>query len=113
MDKKNKDQESEKERIRKVLEEELTVAQKRIQELEKTVLKILGVYLTNGSTNLHDLNIAPQLTGINNLTSIWKLQDMTPYGCITIAKTFLISQLTYKVTLVPTVKVNTKELQNN
>ena len=37
---------------------------------------------------------------------------MTPYRCITIVKTFLISQLVYKLTLLPTVKVETKDLQN-
>ena len=62
--------------------------------------------------NLHDLHITLQLTKIDNLISIWKLQDMTPYRCITIVKTCLISQFIYKLTLFPQVTVNTKELQN-
>ena len=49
-------------------------------------IKSLCVYLTNNNTNLHDLNISDQLTKIDNLISIWKLQDMTPYRCITIVK---------------------------
>ena len=58
-------------------------------------IKILSVYLTNNNIHLLDLNITPQLTKIDNLISIWKLQDITQYGCITI-KTFLTSQLIYK-----------------
>ena len=75
-------------------------------------IKISGVYLTNDNTNLQYLNITSQLTRIDNLISIWRLQGMTPYRCITIVKMFLISQFIYTLTLLPTVKVNTKELQN-
>ena len=72
----------------------------------------MGVYLTNDNINLHALNIIPQLTKIDNPISIWKLWNMTPYRCITIVKTFFISQLIYKLYLLPSVKVNAKELQN-
>ena len=75
-------------------------------------IKILGFYLTNNNTNLHALNITPQLIRTDNLISIWKLWDMTPYRNITIIKTFLISQLINKITLLQIVKVNTKESQN-
>ena len=70
-------------------------------------VKILSFYLTINITNLHDLNITPQLTKIDNVISIWKLWEMIPYGHITIVKTLLISQLIYKLTLLPTVKVIT------
>ena len=49
-------------------------------------IKILGVYLTNDNSHVHDLNIIPQLTKIGNLSSIWGLWDTTPYWCIIIVK---------------------------
>ena len=72
----------------------------------------MGVYLTNDNTNLHDLNITPQLTKIDNLISMQRFWYMTQYRHITIVKSFLISWLIYELTLPPTVEVTTKELQN-
>ena len=61
---------------------------------------------------MKQIYITHQLTKVDILISIWKLQDITPYGHLTIVKTFLIFQLIYKLTLLSTVKVNTKELEN-
>ena len=41
---------------------------------------------------------------------MWKLWDMTPYAFITMIKTVLISQFIFKLTLLPTGKINTKDL---
>ena len=65
-------------------------------------LLILGVNVTQSRKDLVEANFPQLLTKIQNVSKIWKMRNLTIYGKILLAKSLLISQLTYKLSLLPT-----------
>ena len=65
-------------------------------------LLILGVNVTQSRKDLVEANFPQLLTKIQNVIKIWSMRNLTIYGKVLLAKSLLISQLTYKLSLLPT-----------
>ena len=65
-------------------------------------LLILGVNITQSRKGLIEANFPQLLVKIQNISKIWNMRNLTIYGKVLISKSLLISQLTYKLSMLPT-----------
>ena len=66
------------------------------------VVKILGISLTTDLSEVLCHNIYPAFEKIQNIIKIWISRKLTLFGEITVIKSFLESQLIYKLSVLPT-----------
>ena len=64
-------------------------------------LLILGISITQSVKNLCECNFPQLLVKMQNIVDIWKMRDLTLYGKVLISKSLLISQLIYKLSILP------------
>ena len=65
-------------------------------------IKILGITITTDLKNLPAINMDPLLTKIDNIVKIWKARKLTLFGKALIINSLLVSQLIYRLTVLPT-----------
>ena len=68
----------------------------------KDSVKALGVWFSVNSTKSLALNYKEKTEKIRNITENWAVRRLTMFGKITIIKAFLVSQLVYILTPLPT-----------
>ena len=73
----------------------------------KEPLKILGISITPNLTEVVDKNINPVIEKMCNIIKIWGQRKLTLFGKITIIKSLLESQLIYRLSVLPTPKMET------
>ena len=59
------------------------------------------MYITNDNCKLTELNILLQITKILKIIKLWSARKITPFGCILLIKSFLMSQLIYLLRVMP------------
>ena len=64
-------------------------------------LKILGVYLCHTYEDLIRINFMAALDKIVQQIKLWKKRNLTLYGKVVVLNTFVISQLTYLLSVLP------------
>ena len=64
-------------------------------------LNMLGVVIANDRSKLSELNYEPKLKKIENTIAVWRQRNLTIYGKTIIIKTFLISQIVYLMSVLP------------
>ena len=76
----------------------------------KTPIKALGVYFTYDTKLLKEKNSIERLDSIKKLLNIWSSRSLSPYGKVTIIKSFLVSKFVYVCSVLPTPKEVVSEL---
>ena len=69
--------------------------------MEPSVLSSLGGRLHNRPKNIADINIGGKLPEIRRELSQWEKRDLTPFGRVTIIKTFILSKLVHLLIALP------------
>ncbi len=64
-------------------------------------LNMLGVVIANDRSKLTELNYEPKLKKIENTIAVWKQRNLTIYGKTIIIKSFLLSQIVYLMSVLP------------
>lgn len=67
-------------------------------------VKLLGISITTDKNTLLDTNFEPLIKKIENIIKVWKQRQLTIYGKSLIIKTLLVSQLVYRLSVLPTPK---------
>ena len=65
-------------------------------------IKLLGTVIPNDRSRLTELNYTPKLQKVENIIRIWKSRNLTLYGRVQLTKTYLISQVIYLLSVLPT-----------
>ena len=76
-------------------------------------LLILGIYVTQSKADLFEENFPQLLVKLQNMCKLWTMRDLTIYGKVLITKSLLISQLVYKLSILPTPKLEYLKEVNN
>ena len=63
--------------------------------------KVLGIIFSVNLDDVINLNYATKLNGVKKILNFWSRRNLTPFGKITVVKTFAVSQLTYLFSNVP------------
>ena len=63
-------------------------------------IRILGIEITVNN-DIEKLNILPLISKMENIIKMWSWRQLTLYGKITIINTLLLSQLIYRLTVLP------------
>ena len=64
-------------------------------------LLILGIRVTQCAADVIEVNFPELLIKIENVTKIWNSRNLTLYGKVLISKSLLLSQLIYKLSILP------------
>jgi hypothetical protein len=65
-------------------------------------IRCLGIIICTDKERLIDLNYIPIITKMNRIIQFWNKQHMTTFGKVVIINSFLISQLVYLMSVLPT-----------
>ena len=76
-------------------------------------IKILGIFLTTNNEDLLSLNYQPLIDKIVNLVKLWSRRHLTIYGKVQIIKSILISQLVYRLSVLPSPDLKCMQECNN
>ena len=63
-------------------------------------IRILGIEITVNN-DIEKLNVLPLISKMENIIKMWSWRQLTLYGKITIINTLLLSQLVYRLTVLP------------
>ncbi len=64
-------------------------------------IPLLGIDITPDISKLLEINYRNVVKKIRSSADLWKRRKLTPYGKVVIIKTFLISQIIYKASVLP------------
>lgn len=65
-------------------------------------VKVLGIYLCNKASDVYETNFSERVDNAQTIVNIWSKRYMTLYGKSLIAKSFVLSQFMYQITVLPT-----------
>ena len=70
-------------------------------------ITILGITISSDIHNLMELNLIPIVNKMKNLAKIWRARKLSLFGKIVIINSLLVSQLIYRLTVLPTPDADT------
>ena len=76
-------------------------------------LLVLGIQVTQSKSDLFQANFPQLIVKLQNVCKVWAMRDLTIYGKVLITKSLLISQLVYKLSILPTPNLEYMKEVNN
>jgi len=76
-------------------------------------VKTLGVYVGNNTDSIYDLNFVPKIDKVRTIINIWSQRNLSIYGKSIIAKTFILSQFMYHISVLPVLGSNLGTVVND
>ena len=84
-------------------------------DLTKNSIKILGIHFSYNKKFQDDMNFCDTIKNISNVTKLWRMQNLSLEGKITVFKTLAVSKIVYLalLTTVPTMVIDELNLIQN
>jgi len=92
--------------------EERLCPQLKINWSNKNV-KTLGVYVGNDTETIYELNFLPKIDKVRTIINIWNQRNLSIYGKSIIAKTFILSQFMYHISVLPVLRFDIGTVVND
>ncbi len=79
----------------------ILLPQHKIQWTNESI-QLLGTIIPNDRSKISELNYVPKLNKVKNIIRIWRQRNLTFHGKVQLIKTYLISQIVYLMSVLPT-----------
>ena len=100
-------------RIGNIKNTDLTLPNTHTFKWTNNEIRVLGITIMTSSSEIIASNIEPLLVKINNISEIWSKRKLTLFGKTTIINTLLVSQLIYRLSVLPTPQLTSMKLIDN